>query len=89
MRELYSTQLAIIVGILVLIASAAFAFLQAPELLEQPDSRAARAVQVVSHPIAGMEECSRCHGLRGTSPYPSNHTGWSDESCTRCHQPAS
>lgn len=88
MREFYSTQLAIIVGILVLIASAAFAFLQSPELLEQPDSRAARAVMVVSHPVEGMEECSRCHGLRGTSPYPRNHTGWSDESCTRCHQPA-
>ncbi|MFH7320209.1 hypothetical protein ACHHRT_06270 [Desulfurivibrio sp. D14AmB] len=85
MREFYSTQLAITVGVLILLASVAFALLQSPELLRRQESSVAGAARPVPHPMEGMGECRRCHGLAGVVPYPQKHTGWSDESCLKCH----
>lgn len=87
MREYYSIQLALVVGLLILVISAFFAFRQSPELLEHRESAAVKAAGALPHPVAGMEECHDCHGLKSNLPYPQKHTGWSDQSCTRCHEP--
>ncbi|MEW6594638.1 MAG: hypothetical protein AB1413_07195 [Thermodesulfobacteriota bacterium] len=86
MRELYSTQLAIAVGILILIASAAFALMQSPELLEHGETAAVRSAMAMPHPVEGMRSCHQCHGIKGELPYPLKHTGWSDASCPKCHR---
>ena len=86
MREFYSTQLALVVGLLILLVSAFFAFRQSPELLEHRESAAVKAAVALPHPVAGMEQCHDCHGLKSDLPYPVKHTGWSDQSCTRCHE---
>lgn len=85
MREYYSTQLAVVVGVLLLVVSAAFAFKQSPELLEHRKA-AQRVAMELPHPLAGMENCFDCHGPQSDWPYPPRHTGWSDHSCVRCHQ---
>ncbi|HET98480.1 MAG TPA: hypothetical protein ENN98_07300 [Desulfurivibrio alkaliphilus] len=85
MRELYSTQLAITVGILILLVSVVFALRQAPELLRRQEASVVGAAMPVPHPVGGMEACRYCHGLEGAVPYPAKHTGWSDESCLKCH----
>lgn len=86
MREYYSTHLALVVGLLVLVISAFFAFRQSPELLEYRESPVVKAAMALPHPVAGMEGCHDCHGPKSDLPYPVKHTGWSDQSCTKCHE---
>jgi len=45
------------------------------------------AASLVPHAIEGREACDTCHGPQGTSPYPSDHVGRPNESCTVCHLP--
>jgi len=84
MREVYSKQLAIVVGVLIFMVNVIFALIQSPEILS------ARKKQSVSipHPIEGYEQCDTCHGMEGDWPYPIRHLGWSNQSCTKCHLPA-
>ena len=88
MREVYAKQLSIAVGILILIATATFAFLQCPELLDYQKTAAVEAAAAIPHPVEGHQQCSSCHGPKGTNPYPLKHTGWSDASCPKCHTPS-
>lgn len=37
------------------------------------------------HPVQGMEECGACHGLDADHPYPEDHAGRPNDSCTVCH----
>jgi hypothetical protein len=83
MRELYSTQLAVIAGILVVTMTSIFALIQSPEKLSVLE----RTSINMPHPLTGYEECDTCHGLKGDSPYPVKHLGWSNSSCTKCHWP--
>ncbi len=85
MRQTYSTQLAWVTGIPVLFIAVAFALIQSPEVLESPGIIAVTVGQAVPHPIEEHEHCSSCHSLKGIKPYPLNHLGWNDESCTKCH----
>lgn len=85
MREYYSTQLALVVGILILMVSALFALVQSPEQL-QYRTAAERDAMALPHPVQGMEDCQACHGFKADHPYPQNHIGWSDQSCTKCHE---
>lgn len=41
----------------------------------------------ITHPIEGREECDTCHGLSGMMPYPADHEGRPNDSCTICHLP--
>ena len=45
------------------------------------------AASLVPHAIEGREACDTCHGLEGMSPYPRDHAGRPNESCTVCHLP--
>lgn len=83
MREVYSIQLAIVVGVLVFLVSAVFALVQSPEILSAPDRRS----MCPAHPVEGYEQCGACHGIKGPMPYPIKHLGWSNQSCTKCHIP--
>ncbi len=47
--------------------------------------RAAGVPGAIPHPIAGREQCSLCHALGAMKPFPTDHVGRSDESCTVCH----
>lgn len=87
MRELYSTQLAVAVGVLTLIITAVFALIQSPELLDFQETAAVRSATAVPHPVEGQQRCNRCHGIKGVKPYPARHAGWSNESCMKCHMP--
>ncbi len=41
----------------------------------------------VPHVVEGQQDCLACHGLGAIVPYPSDHDGRENESCTLCHQP--
>lgn len=84
MREVYSTQLAIVVGVLVVMMVAVFALIQSPEALSAPE----RTAVSMPHPVEGYEQCDACHGIKGARPYPVKHLGWSNASCTKCHAAA-
>lgn len=85
MRQIYSRHLTLTTGVLVVALVAAFALAQSPEILESPRLAAVTAGRPLPHPVAGYEDCQGCHGREGMRPYPPDHWGWSDQSCTRCH----
>jgi len=85
MRERYSNQLAAVTGILIVLAVAAFALLQSPELQALSLGKAAARAQAIPHALAGRNQCDRCHGPQEIRPYPVRHLGWHNTSCTRCH----
>ena len=87
MREQYSTQLAIAAGVLILICTAVFSLVQSPELVDSKEADAVKSASTVPHSFEGRRKCDNCHALRGKKPYPLKHTGWSNESCIRCHGP--
>jgi hypothetical protein len=87
MRQTYSTQLAIVTGILILFIAGTFALVQSPEVLVSPAITAITVGQAVPHPIEGHENCDSCHGRNGMKIYPVNHLGWKNESCVKCHRP--
>jgi len=89
MRELYSTQLAAISGILIVGITVLFALIQSPEIVFAPGSVVAKGAEAIAHPVEGHEGCDSCHGLKGEMPYPVKHLGWSNRSCMRCHSPSS
>ena len=43
------------------------------------------AAALIPHPIKGQEQCDTCHGPNGMKPFPSDHAGRPNESCTVCH----
>lgn len=84
MRERYSTELAIVSGIIIAVVAVVFALVQSPEIY-QPEKTMASSAQGIPHPVEGMEECNSCHGIKGMYPYPPAHIGWSNQSCIKCH----
>lgn len=85
MRQAYSTQLAVAVGILLAVLTVFFALFQSPHVYAP--ERGYFGGNEVPHPIKGWEQCNRCHGPEGSVPYPENHRGWKDTSCLYCHEP--
>lgn len=83
MREVYSRHLAIFIGIFLFIVTVIFALIQTSELLLEEEW----VRYDMTHPIEEYEQCNTCHGLDAEYPYPKNHQGWSNQSCTQCHQP--
>jgi formate dehydrogenase gamma subunit len=45
------------------------------------------AASLIPHPIEGREQCDTCHGPNGMLPWPPDHEGRPNESCTVCHLP--
>lgn len=40
----------------------------------------------IPHPIAGHEDCLSCHGPGQAIPFPADHQGRTNDTCTACHQ---
>ena len=40
----------------------------------------------IPHVIQGREQCSMCHSLTGLQPFPADHEGRADTTCTTCHK---
>jgi hypothetical protein len=40
----------------------------------------------VPHPLEGREDCLACHGPGQVQPFPEDHEGRTNDSCTMCHQ---
>lgn len=40
---------------------------------------------IIPHELAGYEACLECHEAGGPVPYPPNHEGWPEITCTGCH----
>lgn len=85
MRQAFATQLALASGVLVILLALVFALLQTPG---QAATTAVATAPLIPHPLAGYEDCVECHGRNGAIPYPANHLGWPNTSCTQCHLPA-
>jgi len=83
---MYSIQLAMMTGLLIILVAGAFALIQSPEMLESPRMEAMVVAQKIPHPIQGHENCESCHGLKDMKPYPIKHLGWKNESCMKCHR---
>jgi hypothetical protein len=84
-RQLYSTELAIAVGLLLFGLTIIFALVQSPHVSSPEPGHFTG--DMIPHPVEGLERCDRCHGPYGISPYPENHRGWSNPSCLYCHEP--
>lgn len=85
MRHAFANQLAIVTGVLVILLAVIFALIQTPG---QAAVTAVTDAPVIPHPLVGYENCVECHGRNGAIPYPANHLGWPNTSCTQCHLPA-
>jgi mono/diheme cytochrome c family protein len=85
MRQAFANQLAIVTGVLVILLAVIFALIQTPG---QAGVTAVTDAPVIPHPLVGYENCVECHGRNGAIPYPANHLGWPNSSCTQCHLPA-
>ena len=85
MRQAFATQLALASGVLVILLALVFALLQTPG---QAATTAVATAPLIPHPLASYENCLECHGRNGAIPYPANHLGWPNTSCTQCHLPA-
>lgn len=85
MRHAFANQLAIVTGVLVILLAVVFALIQTPG---QAAVTAVTDAPVIPHPLVGYENCVECHGRNGAIPYPANHLGWPNTSCTQCHLPA-
>jgi hypothetical protein len=81
MREAYSTQLAMVAGVLMLLVTLLFALVQSPELT----TAQARRAPALPHPLQGFHACHLCHGIGESNPYPIRHLGWHETLCLRCH----
>lgn len=85
MRHAFANQLVVVTEVLVILLSVVFALIQTPG---QATTAAVAAAPVIPHPLAGYENCVECHGPTRAVPYPANHLGWPNSSCTQCHLPA-
>jgi len=43
-------------------------------------------IPVVPHPAEGNEDCLACHGASQIVPFPEDHAGRQNDSCTLCHE---
>ncbi|MFC1988368.1 hypothetical protein ACFLVJ_00830 [Chloroflexota bacterium] len=43
----------------------------------------------ISHTLDGRDDCLQCHGEGAFMPFPANHSGYANDTCQGCHQPAS
>jgi mono/diheme cytochrome c family protein len=85
MRQAFATQLAVVTGVLIVILAVIFALIQTPSIAE---NALIAAAPLIPHPLDGYEDCVSCHGRNEDVPYPANHLGWPNTSCTQCHIPA-
>lgn len=85
MRQALATQLAAVIGVMIIVLAVVFALIQTPSIAE---TALIAAAPVIAHPIEGYEDCTSCHALDEAVPYPEYHLGWPNPSCTQCHLPA-
>lgn len=66
-----------------------FAGLNAPrvrELSAPPAAPSAGQPAAIPHPIGPRTDCLICHGPGKVRPYPDNHSSFTVDMCTKCHQ---
>ncbi len=85
MRQALATQLAAVIGVMIIVLAVIFALIQTPSIAE---TTLIAAAPVMAHPIEGYEDCTSCHGREEAVPYPEYHLGWPNTSCNQCHIPA-
>jgi hypothetical protein len=44
-------------------------------------------IPAVPHPMEGREDCLACHDTGQDEPFPEDHVGRTNDSCTLCHEP--
>lgn len=66
----------LLVAVLVVLLSTAVSIYGLP-LLQIPK---------VPHPLEGREDCLACHDTGGIEPFPDDHAGRTNDSCTMCHE---
>jgi mono/diheme cytochrome c family protein len=84
MRQAFANQLAAVTGVLIIVLAVIFALIQTPSIAE---NALIAAAPLIPHPLEGYEDCTSCHGRNERVPYPDNHLGWPNTSCTQCHIP--
>jgi len=42
----------------------------------------------IPHPLEGRDDCLQCHGESAFNPFPADHSGRSNDTCTTCHKTA-
>jgi hypothetical protein len=55
---------------------------------EEEEEEVAGEAPAIPHSLDGRENCLACHDIGGMRPFPDDHVGRDNESCTVCHQPA-
>jgi nitrate/TMAO reductase-like tetraheme cytochrome c subunit len=66
-----------------------YAGLNAPrvrELSAPPKVPSTGEPPAIPHPIGPRTDCQVCHGPGKVKPYPDNHTSFTPDMCTSCHQ---
>ena len=54
----------------------------------QAGESAPSVAPTVPHPLAGMGECTTCHGPGGAKPAPESHAAFTADMCANCHKVA-
>ncbi len=88
MRQLFANQLAVVIGVLVLVVSMIFALIQSTGALGITQGPPATQPPIIPHPVIGYLDCLSCHNLDRIVPFPPDHVGYSNAVCTGCHIPS-
>jgi predicted CXXCH cytochrome family protein len=52
-----------------------------------PSGATPAAPPAIPHTLEGRADCLLCHGPSGVLPFPADHAGRTDDTCTGCHAP--
>jgi hypothetical protein len=88
MRQMFANQLAVVIGVLVLVVSMTFALIQSTGALGITQGPLETEAPIIPHPVAGYLDCLSCHDLDGRVPFPPDHVSYANAVCTGCHIPS-
>jgi hypothetical protein len=88
MRQMFANQLAVVIGVLVLVVSMIFALIQSTGALGITQGPPETQPPVIPHPVIGYLDCLSCHDLDGRVPFPPDHVSYANAVCTGCHIPS-
>jgi hypothetical protein len=88
MRQMFANQLAVVIGVWVLVVALIFALIQSTGALGITQGPPATQPPVIPHPVIGYLDCLSCHNLEGIVPFPPDHVGYANAVCTGCHIPS-
>jgi hypothetical protein len=88
MRQMFANQLAVVIGVMVLVISMIFALIQSTGALGITQGPPETQPPIIPHPVIGYLDCRSCHDLDGIVPFPPNHEDYANAVCTGCHIPS-